>query len=253
MKAVLRILPKFIKERFKTYYYNSKQPDYKFSLKNNFYKTKTQSWSLYTCTPLYLITKEIERYEKFYRIRSNDTVIDAGAHHGILSLVYAKKAYSGYVFSFEPDNKNLYELRKNLKLNNFNTNIQVIEKGLWSRSGEVKFYEAGSVASSSFYKPENSLEKNIEVITLDDFIEENDIKVDFIKMDVEGAELNILKGARQTLCNLKPNLSIATYHLVEGELTYKSVEKFFKEINYPHKTVFFEDGEIITYAGPQLK
>ena len=72
-------------------------------------------------------------------------------------------------------------------------------------------------------------------------------------MDVEGAELNILKGARKMLSNFKPNLSIATYHLVEGELTYKSVEEFFKEMNYPCETVFFNDGEIITYAGPQIE
>ncbi len=165
-----------------------------------------------------------------------------------------KRQNHGKVFSFEPDRKNLQGLEENLNLNGNPNNIQLIKEGLWSYKGEVKFYEAGSVASSSFYKAEDSQENIIKVTSLDDFVEENKIKkIDFIKMDVEGAELNILKGAKKMLSNFKPNLSIATYHLVEGELTYKSVEEFFKEMNYPFKTVFFKDGEIITYAGPQIE
>ncbi|SFF74226.1 methyltransferase, FkbM family [Salegentibacter agarivorans] len=254
MRGVIKFLPKFMTERIKVFYYNSKQPGYKFSLKNNSYKTETASWSIFSSTPLYFITKEIERYEKYYKIGRDDTVIDAGAFNGILSLVYAEKAKSGKVFSFEPDRKNLQGLDENLNLNGNPKNIQLIKEGLWSYRGEIKFYEAGSVASSSFYKAEDSQENIISVTSLDNFVEENNIKkIDFIKMDVEGAELNILKGARKMLSNFKPNLSIATYHLVEGELTYKSVEEFFKEMNYPFETVFFNDGEIITYAGPQIE
>lgn len=253
MRGVIKFLPKFITERIKVLYYNTKLPEYKFSLKNSFYKTETGSWSIFSSTPLYFITKEIERYEKYYKIGRDDTVIDAGAFNGILSLVYAEKAKSGKVFSFEPDRKNLQGLEENLNLNGNPKNIHLIKEGLWFYRGEVKFYEAGSVASSSFYKAEDSEENIIKVTSLDDFVAENKIKkIDFIKMDVEGAELNILKGARKMLSNFKPNLSIATYHLVEGELTYKSVEEFLKEINYPYKTMFFEDGEIITYAGPKV-
>jgi FkbM family methyltransferase len=254
MRSLLKYLPGFLIERIKIYYYNSKQPGYQFSLKNGFYKTEAKSWSIYTSTPLYFITKEIERYEKYYKIGHNDTVIDAGAFNGILSLVYAEKASHGKVFSFEPDKKNLKQLKENFRLNDNPKNIDLIKKGLWSKTGEIKFYEAGSVASSSFYKAEKALERNIKVTSLDDFMTENKIlAVDFIKMDVEGAELNILQGARKMLADLKPNLSIASYHLVDGKLTYKSLEYFFEEINYPCKTAFFEDGEIITYAGPQIE
>ncbi len=94
MRGVIKFLPKFMTERIKVFYYNSKQPGYKFSLKNNSYKTETGSWSIFSSTPLYFITKEIERYEKYYKISRDDTVIDAGAFNGILSLVYAEKAKS---------------------------------------------------------------------------------------------------------------------------------------------------------------
>lgn len=254
MKGLFKFLPKFITERIKIYYYDLKQPGYKFILKENFYKTQTKFWTVNSYTPLYFITKEIERYEKYYKIKYKDTVIDAGSFNGILSLVYAEKAKDGKIFSFEPDKTNLKRLEENLNLNDYPQNIHLIKKGLWSQSGEINFYADGSVASSSFYRAENAQEQTIKVTSLDDFIEENSIeKVDFIKMDVEGAELDILKGATRLLNTLKPNLSIATYHIVENELTYKSVEDFFNGINYPYKTVFFEDGEIITYAGPQIE
>ncbi|MFV8226678.1 FkbM family methyltransferase [Christiangramia aquimixticola] len=254
MKGILKLIPRNVWERIKLLYYNSNQQDYKFSFKKKLYGTMTKSWSICTNTPLYFLTKQIERYEQFYKIKPTDNIIDAGAFDGILSLVYAEKAKHGRIFSFEPDQYNIEKINGNFKLNISVNNIQLRNKGLWSKTGKIKFFEDGSVASSSFYKAKNSIEKIIQVIALDDFVEENKIeKIDFIKMDVEGAELEILKGAKKMLSQLKPNLSIATYHLVEGELTYTSVENFFRETNYPYKTVFFEDGEIITYAGPAVE
>ena len=72
-------------------------------------------------------------------------------------------------------------------------------------------------------------------------------------MDIEGSEIKALEGARNSISSLKPNFTIASYHIVENEPTYKKVEEFFTEMNYPYKTIFYDDGEIITYAGPTLK
>ena len=77
-------------------------------------------------------------------------------------------------------------------------------------------------------------------------------KLDFIKMDIEGAEIQALEGARNTILSLMPHFTIASYHIVENEVTYKKVEEFFAEINYPFETIFYDDGEIITYAGTNL-
>ena len=68
-------------------------------------------------------------------------------------------------------------------------------------------------------------------------------------MDIEGAEIEALEGAVKTIEKHQPNFAIASYHLINGEQTYMALESFFKKINYPFKTVFFDDGEAITYAG----
>ncbi|WP_299155685.1 FkbM family methyltransferase [uncultured Christiangramia sp.] len=249
-----RSIKKIIRERLKVIYYNLKQPGYKFRLENKNYLTQGQNWSIKTFSPLYFITKEIDRYERFYQVKPNDVIIDAGAFHGILSLVYSKKAVTGRVYSFEPDYLNLESLKKNLSLNDNPKNIHVIEKALWYEESLIKFYQDGSVASSTFYKAENAIEKKIEALSLDVFAHKFKIsELNFIKMDVEGAELSILKGAIEILSRFKPNLSIASYHIVDGALTYKSLEEFFQNINFPYKTIFYPDGEIITYAGPAVQ
>ena len=82
----------------------------------------------------------------------------------------------------------------------------------------------------------------------------NDInKLDFVKMDIEGAEIEALEGCIVTIKSLSPNFAIASYHIVNGEPTYIKLEKFFEKIKYPYRTVKFRGNEIITFAGPSLR
>jgi hypothetical protein len=70
--------------------------------------------------------------------------------------------------------------------------------------------------------------------------------VDFLKMDVEGAEIEILKGARRTLREKAPHLAIATYHVVRGRQTREEVERILRRLGYETKTIFWP--ETITLA-----
>ncbi len=251
-RIIFKLLPIFLQEQFKLIYYNFKNRGYKFGLKNQKYITNNiGGWQVTTNSPLYFIVKDIDRYEKFYKIKPNDVVIDAGANEGVLSLVYSKKVgINGKVFAFEPDSQNMIFLKKNILLNNNSENIESIIKGLWSQDDTIKFYEAGTVGSSIFYEDENSTKVSIQVTSIDSFVQLKAINnLNFVKMDIEGAEIEALKGAVKTIKKLRPNFAIASYHIVDGQPTYILIEEIFNEINYPYKTVMFNDGEIITYAG----
>ena len=104
-----------------------------------------------------------------------------------------------------------------------------------------------------FYESSIAIKKRIKVTSIDEFVKlENLRKLDFIKMDIEGAEIEALTGAVETIKFHKPNFAIASYHKIQGEYTYLCIEEIFKGIGYPYKTIFYDDGEIITYAGDNL-
>ncbi|MCF6212467.1 MAG: FkbM family methyltransferase [Flavobacteriaceae bacterium] len=201
--------------------------------------------------PMYFLVKDIKNYEQFYSIREGDIVLDGGANEGYLSIYYAKKVKSkGRVFAFEPDKMNVKVMKQNLKMNPSVDNIKIYEDLIWKENTNIEFYEAGTVASSVFYEPKKSKKVLKKAITIDSFCKNERLKkLDFIKMDIEGAEIEALIGATETLKRLKPNFVIASYHSVNGEITYKKLEIFFQKNNYPYKTVFYKDGEILTFAG----
>ncbi len=255
IRKIFNLIPEVLQNRLKLKYYNFKIKGFSFFLHKGIYcSTDNNSWKIFTNTPLYFIVKDVNRYEQFYKVSKGDLVIDAGANEGILTLIYSKKVTSsGKVFAFEPDIINIKTFYYNLSLNKNTSNIKLFKKGLWNRTDTIDFYEAGTVGSSVFYQEKKSVKKFISAISIDDFVASEKIKkLDFIKMDIEGAEIKALDGAYDTIRSLKPNFSIASYHIIENEATYKKVENFFNEMNYPCKTIFYEDGEIITYAGPTL-
>lgn len=251
-----KLLPKSFIEFVKLKYYNLKSRKYVFSkLLDNYHTTEVGKWGAITKRPLYFLVNDIEKYEKYYKIEKDNVVFDAGANEGALSIIYSQKVGAGgKVYSFEPDSINIKLLQGNLNLNAGIENIKVVKKGLWNKSEILEFFEAGNVGSSLFYEDKESKKVTIQGISIDDFVEHKKLKkLDFIKMDIEGAEIKALEGAVQTIEKLRPNFAIASYHMVDKKLTYFAVEHFFKQLNYPFKTEFFNDGEIIVYAGNSVK
>ena len=114
----------------------------------------------------------------------------------------------------------------------------------------IDFEEAGTVGSSAVWFSGNDNVVKKRAVTLDSWAKEKKLtKLDFIKMDIEGAEIEALDGAVEVIKQFSPKFAIATYHIVNGEPTYIKVEEFFKKLNYPYKTVTFRKSEIITFAG----
>ncbi|WP_430408547.1 FkbM family methyltransferase [Kordia sp.] len=252
LKTIYKMLPsKAVKESLKQVYFNRIRKE-KFKRKTNAYQTRfTDGIDMLTKLPMYYVVNDIARYETFYTIKKDDIVLDAGANHGYLSIYYGKKVgANGKVFAFEPDAINIVAMEENIALNPEVKNIQIQEELIWNENTKLAFFEAGSVSSSIHYKPENAKAILKDAITIDSFQKrENLDRLDFIKMDIEGAEIEAMDGLVEILKKYQPNFAIASYHWVNEEQTYKKVEAFFEEKNYPYKTVFYKDGEIITFAG----
>jgi FkbM family methyltransferase len=219
------------------------------------FKTTFKEVSLVTNEALYFIVPDFNYYQHFYKVKTNDVVLDAGANCGHLSIFFSKLVgKNGIVYAFEPDIFNIERIEKNLQLNNdLSDNIKIEELLLWNENKLIDFYEAGTVGSSAVWIPDSDKCVQKEAVRIDDWVIKNNIKkLDFIKMDIEGAEIEALGGCVKTIENLKPNFAIASYHIVDGAATYIKVEEFFKKRNYPYKTIRFRGNEIITFAGTAI-
>jgi FkbM family methyltransferase len=250
-----------LKEQIKLVYYSINKPahtSYELAKGNDgkiAFKTTFKEVAMVTNEALYFIVPDFNYYQHFHKVKANDVVLDAGANCGHLTLFFSKLVgKEGAVYAFEPDKFNITRIETNRKLNpDLPDNIKIEELLLWNENKLVDFYEAGTVGSSAVWIPNADKCVKKEAVRIDDWVLKNNIqKLDFIKMDIEGAELEALDGCVQTIEKLKPNFAIASYHIVDGEATYIKVEEFFKNINYPYKTVRFRKNEIITFAGASI-
>lgn len=144
-----------------------------------------------------------------------DVVLDVGGCWGDTALYFANKVgSSGKVYSFEfiPDNIKLFRI--NISLNeSLSSRIELVEYPVHSISGLPIYFVDKGPGSRVDFRPFKDQTGTTTTITIDDFINKNKIeKVDFIKMDIEGAELEALEGARETIKKFKPKLAIAIYH-----------------------------------------
>lgn len=169
-------------------------------------------------TQLLLQQYRCQAQDRVVEVERGDTVIDAGGCYGDTALYFAHKAgLEGQVFSLEfmPDNVAVFG--RNLELNpELASRIHIVEKPLWSVSGKKLFVEGTGPAAYISPKPMDPTAKQIETISIDDLVDVKNIgKVDFIKMDIEGAELEALKGAAETIARHRPKLAISVYHRLE--------------------------------------
>jgi len=165
-------------------------------------------------------------YEQFYKPLKNDVVVDAGAFVGMFAVKAAKAVGdNGKVIAVEPEKENLKFLKKNVEENGLE-NIIIVEKGLWSEKGKKRLYLDYRSAASLVYCRDRFVE--VEVDTLDNIISDLQLSVDYIKMDVEGAEIEALKGAEKVL-NKDLRIVIGAYHEINGEQAYNKVIPFLEE------------------------
>lgn len=138
-------------------------------------------------------------------IQDGWTVLDIGAHHGFYTILAAHKAGPhGRVISFEPSERERSRLRAHLDLNR-SSNVTIEEFALGEQEGQETLYVCGGIDTGcNSLRPPKVMSKSqpvhVPIQVLDYYLKEHSInRVDFIKMDVEGGEWNVLKGAGQLL------------------------------------------------------
>jgi FkbM family methyltransferase len=151
-------------------------------------------------------------YSEIVKPSLGDIVIDAGAYFGDTALWFSKYVgKNGKVFAFEPLEYNFKILKNNIIENSLNDVITPVKKGIGEDEQRLNISGFGSGATTTSY--ESSKGEFVDITTIDKFVKANKIgRVDFIKMDIEGAELSALKGAQETLKKFKPKLAICVYH-----------------------------------------
>ena len=186
-------------------------------------------------------------------VNKGDVVIDIGANIGYYTLMFAKLVGdTGKIYSFEPDPRNFLILEKNIQINGYN-NVILEKKSVSSKLGKSILYVNENSAGSSMHKPNNVVNQiDVDLITLDNYFEVNSITPDFIKIDIEGYELNALKGMESILQSSdKTKIMIEYNPLTKKEfnsdpmdnLTFLSELGFkFKDLNSSVQTFLtFED------------
>lgn len=187
---------------------------------------------LHTC----FIVKQYEYRSDSVNIEldDGDVVIDAGGCWGDTALYFANKVgANGMVYTCEFVPGNIGILEKNMDLNqNLSKRIELIRNPLWDKSGDILYYSDNGPGSTvnSQKMPEQDL--SVLTVSIDDLVEKKNLnKVNFIKMDIEGAELNALKGAINTIIKFKPKLAISIYHKLSD---FKTIPAFLSSLNIPY-------------------
>ena len=149
-----------------------------------------------------------------------DVVIDGGGCWGETALYFAHLVgEEGKVFSFEFLPFNLSVMRRNLQKNvNLSGRVRVVEAALWEKSGLMTGYNENGPGSSVELSSRRG--GQVPTMSIDTLVQESALdRVNFIKMDIEGAELQALRGAEGTLRTFRPKLAICAYHRPDDLIT----------------------------------
>lgn len=161
------------------------------------------------------------------RIGRNKTIIDVGANIGNHTIYFSKICNAKKVISFEPQ-KNIFSiLKKNVELNNCSKNVKLYNMGIGEQyqHADVEVIDINNYGSSRLKKDSDG---SVEINTLDNMAYNKFGKIDMLKIDVEGMELEVLKGSINILKKYKPLIYVEAASNVE----FENASKFLKKYNY---------------------
>lgn len=187
----------------------------------------TELYESYILSPIGKLSYENENVQ----INKGDIVFDCGANMGLFAAYAATKG--AQVYCFEPCSSTR-ELLKQTQSLYPEGQITIIPKALSNTNNIETFFKTDNIGANRLW---NSLmrddahiieQEQVETIRLDTFIEETGIIPDFIKIDIEGSENNLLSGFN-SIKKYNPKIAIATYHTKNDKLSFKN---YFNSLNY---------------------
>ncbi len=146
------------------------------------------------------------------KMRGKD-FIDVGGFIGDSAVLFEREFCDKHIYTFEPTKENFRLLNRTLELNH-SKRIIPVNRALGAVSGtmEIHYRTENIGGSSALFGDEGTIAEVVQITTLDDFVRENNIQVGFIKVDIEGFEMEFLKGAKETICTQKPAMLLSIYH-----------------------------------------
>lgn len=200
-KIYTEFYPNIFKLSENLYFYNNGSWGYFFH--TNFCEISVM-WHKHSLSVLESQTLEAMKIKDF---------IDVGACIGDSAVLFEREFCDKNIYAFEPTKENFRHLKRTLELNNSKRVIPVNKAlGAKSESLEINYCEENIGGSSIIFGGKHTKAECVEVTTLDEFVRTNKIQVGFIKVDIEGFEMEFLKGAKETIKAQKPTMLISIYH-----------------------------------------
>lgn len=244
---------KFLDHVFKNY---TDQTVLLFDKKIFYLSENIQSWAekFYSFYILIYLLKEViidDQYHVKELIKDGDIVIDAGVLIADFSI-WANHLYpNAHIYGFEPSPKTF-----NLAVNNANIrseNIHILNKALGTTTGQttlsvgsdIGLWGGDAITDNKFVEERlEHFDKKIpiDIITIDQFVKEHNLtRVDFIKIDTEGFEKEIITGAKETIQKYSPIIACAAYHLKNDLI---NIPKLVLDINGEYTYTLSRGGEM---------
>lgn len=191
---------------------------------------------------------EPETFEFFRQnIKQDMTVLDIGGHIGLFAVVLGRLVgEKGKVYTFEPTPFTNNVLQEVVRLNDLEKQVEVRGEAVSKEKGTAIFYDTGTEVSNanSLVKSERGKgEIKVPMTSVDEFVRENNLKIDCLKIDVEGVELDLLRGAKETFTNQRPiaRLGLHPPFIIQNNQTLEEIWDVLEEYKMQ---IIFEGKEI---------
>jgi FkbM family methyltransferase len=195
-------------------------------------------------------TSALDAYFRFHHPKRGDLVFDIGAYCGVFTSELSRAVGpQGKVIAFEPDPLNVELLRRNITRHNL-SNVTVAQVAVSDTNGTAAFNSDGSLGSAltlALSRPPTHDTTEVRTITLEKACTEFGVP-SFVKIDAEGAEIEILSSAKTFLQSHPIHFVLDTSHMRNGHLTCKAVEDLLKSSGYKVTSGLDSGGFMTTWA-----